>query len=88
MVDLESYPASAESSSVPCKLNNAKTNKTPWTIIMDCLRNSCTNENSQRKFLSKFARQIIQNLILESKGFKIQFFESLILAQDERWRRA
>ena len=22
---------------VPCKLNNAKTNKTPWTIIMDCL---------------------------------------------------
>ena len=27
VVDLESYPASAESSSVPCKLNNAKTNK-------------------------------------------------------------
>ena len=63
MVDLESYPAPAESTSVPCKLNNAKTNYlTPWTIKMDCLRNSCTNENSQRKFLSKFARQITWKL--------------------------
>ena len=28
------------------------------------------------------------NKILEPKGFKIPFIESLILAQDERWRRA
>ena len=35
---------------VPCKLNNPKTNKTPWTIIMDCLSDDksklTANENS------------------------------------------
>ena len=30
----------------------------------------------------------LELLILSSKEFNIQLFESLILAQDERWRRA
>ena len=29
-----------------------------------------------------------QEMILGPEGFKIPFIESLILAQDERWRRA
>ena len=50
---------------------------------------SCETNNSQRKFLSNIARsKLFKNLILGLKRFKIQFFESLILAQDERWRRA
>ena len=32
--------------------------------------------------------KLFKNLILGLKELKIQFFESLILAQDERWRRA
>ncbi len=28
------------------------------------------------------------NEILDAEAFKIRFIESLILAQDERWRRA
>ena len=45
-------------------------------------------KNSQRKFLSKFAKTNYSKKILEPQGFEIPFFESLILAQDERWRRA
>ena len=30
----------------------------------------------------------LSRMILGPKGFKIPFIESLILAQDERWRRA
>ena len=46
-------------------------------------------KNSQRKFLSNNARsRLFKKLILGLKRFKIPFFESLILAQDERWRRA
>ena len=43
---------------VPCKLNNTKTNyKHLGQFIMDCLRDRCKNRiNSQRKFLSIFAR--------------------------------
>ena len=56
---------------------------------MDCLRFREKRINSQRKFLSIFAKtNLFKSSILEPKGFKIQFFESLILAQDERWRRA
>ena len=32
--------------------------------------------------------KLFKKLILGSMEFKIPFFESLILAQDERWRRA
>ena len=32
--------------SVPCKLNNAKTNKHLGQFIMDCLRHSCTNKQT------------------------------------------
>ena len=53
---------------------------------MDCL--SVSEKNSQRKFLSKFASTNYSKKILKPSGFEIPFFESLILAQDERWRRA
>ena len=52
--------------SAPCKLNNVRrTIRTPWTIIMDCLRLFVyeLRKNSQRKFLSKFARQIDRKMI-------------------------
>ena len=58
------------------------------TLTINGLFKRFKTNNSQRKFLSIFARQIIRKTILGLKGFKIQFFESLILAQDERWRRA
>ena len=47
------------------------------------------SEKQPTKILELIARsKWFRNLILSLKGFKIQFFESLILAQDERWRRA
>ena len=55
---------------------------------MDCLSDVKSKLTANENSWVKFARQIIQTMILEPKGFKIQFFESLILAQDERWRRA
>ena len=83
---IQKLSAEAASVSVPCKLNNVKTILTPWTINGLFKRK---RKNSQRKFLSNYARsKLFKNLILGLKGFKIQFFESLILAQDERWRRA
>ena len=83
---IQKLPAKAESASVPCKLNNVKT-------IFNTLDNyglfKRKRKNRHRKFLSNYARsRLFKNLILSLKGFKIQFFESLILAQDERWRRA
>ena len=46
-------------------------------------------KNSQRKFLSNIARsKLFKKLILSFSELEITFFESLILAQDERWRRA
>ena len=58
------------------------------TLTINGLFKRFRTNNSQRKFLSIFARQIIQKTILSLKRLEIQFFESLILAQDERWRRA
>ena len=58
----------------------------PWTMNGLFKRK---RKNGQRKFLSNYARsKLFKNLILSSKEFRIQFFESLILAQDERGRRA
>ena len=90
MVNLKSSQrtnkTAAANASVPCKLNNVKTKITPWTINGLFKRK---RKNSQRKFLSNYARsKLFKNLILGLKELKIQFFESLILAQDERWRRA
>ena len=42
--------------------------------------------DDKNSFESWKANQEVQ--ILSPKGFKIQLIESLILAQDERWRRA
>ena len=71
---------------VPCKLNNVKTN---FNTLDNYGLFKRKRKNSQRKFLSNYARsKLFKNLILSLRGFKIQFFESLILAQDERWRRA
>ena len=57
-------------------------------ILNECLSLEKSNL-SQRKFLSIFAKtNLFKRSILSLKEFKIQFFESLILAQDERWRRA
>ena len=52
--------ARAPDGAVPCKLNNAK-----MTFITFGQNKVLIDKLSQRKFLSKFARQIIQNLILE-----------------------
>jgi len=46
--------------SVPCKLNNAKTNK---HLDNNGLFKRFKTNNSQRKFLSIFARQIIRKMI-------------------------
>ena len=76
----------AGSASVPCKLNNVKTN---FNTLDNYGLFKRKRKNSQRKFLSNYARsKLFKNLILGLKELKIQFFESLILAQDERWRRA
>ncbi len=46
-------------------------------------------KNSQRKFLSNIAKsELFKTLIFSSSELRYNFFESLILAQDERWRRA
>ena len=59
------------------------------TLTINGLFKRFKTNNSQRKFLSIFAKtNYSKSMILEPKCFKIQFFESLILAQDERWRRA
>ena len=73
--------------SVPCKLNNAKTNKTPWTIN-GLFKFSWKRINSQRNSWVYLLEQITWKMILRASALEIQFFESLILAQDERWRRA
>ena len=54
---------------------------------MDCLSVSekTANENS---WVIIARSKLFKNLILGLKELKVQFFESLILAQDERWRRA
>ena len=41
-----------------------------------------------QQFLLRSLEKRIDKKILDPQGFKIQFIESLILAQDERWRRA
>ena len=55
---------------VPCKLNNAKTNYNNtldnYNGLFKIIR--VRINNSQRKFLSKFARQIIQKLDLRHYG--------------------
>ena len=58
------------------------------TLTINGLFKRFRTNNSQRKFLSIFARRITWKTVLSLQRFKIQFFESLILAQDERWRRA
>ena len=81
-----SFEKTSLSASVPCKLNNVKTN---FNTLDNYGLFKRKRKNSQRKFLSNYARsKLFKNLILSLRGFKIQFFESLILAQDERWRRA
>ena len=62
VLDLASYPRERKANLVPCKLNNAKTNKHLEQMIMFKFR--LKSNLSQRKFLSKFARQIIQKLDL------------------------
>ena len=54
---------------------------------MDCLSVSekTANENS---WVIIARSKLFKKLILGSSEFKMPFFESLILAQDERWRRA
>ena len=48
----------AELMTVPCKLNNVKTNLNTLDKLMDLFKSSCirANKNSQRKFLSNFAK--------------------------------
>ena len=62
------YKSSLRRAAVPCKLNNAKTKWTPWTIngLFKISRNRI---NSQRKFLSnKCYEQIIQNFDLKRES--------------------
>ena len=63
--------------------------------IEQCKNSLCKNKHQKRVLLkSEMTIKILlrassdQEMILEPKGFKIPFIESLILAQDERWRRA
>ena len=69
---LKKLSAKSGKQPVPCKLNNAKTNK--HLDNYGLLKRFRTN-NSQRKFLSIFARQIIQKLDLErfSECFRYNF---------------
>ena len=81
--------------SAPCKLNNEKHEQTPWTIKFRKERkNSCSvnvrneilwiaNENSWVKL-----RANQDEIDFRASALRYHFIESLILAQDERWRRA
>ena len=46
------------------------------------------SNSGKRKFLGKIRAEQAQKLIVAAKADMIQILESLILAQDERWRRA
>ena len=75
--------------SVPCKLNNVKTNYNTLDKWFNLFKFRLKSNLSQRKFLSNIAKsKLFKNLIWGTKVLYIQIFESLILAQDERWRRA
>ena len=51
-----------------------------------CLKRKRKTANEILEYIAR--SKLFKNLILGLKELKIQFFESLILAQDERWRRA
>ena len=70
---------------VPCKLNNAKTNKTPLTNLWICLKRK---RKQPTKILELIARSDDSENDLKRESALDTIFESLILAQDERWRRA
>ena len=57
-VRISKLTARAASESVPCKLNNVKTNYNTLDILKCLSLKSCKRILSQRKFLSIFARQI------------------------------
>ena len=61
-------------------------NKTPLTNLWICLKRKRKTANEILEYIAR--SKLLEKMILSSKEFKIQFFESLILAQDERWRRA
>ena len=69
-VNIKQFAADARAAAkseltVPCKLNNARQTITPWTIY-GLFKKSCIrrNYNSQRKFLSIFAKtNLFKNLI-------------------------
>ena len=73
--------ASGEKRSAPCKLNNANKKR---TRIYRYARTDGSHKNS----FESLDKVINENGFSCSDAVKIQFIESLILAQDERWRRA
>ena len=54
VIESKSCERERNSVSVPCKLNNVKTNLNTLDKFMDLFKSSCirANKNSQRKFLS------------------------------------
>ena len=74
---------------VPCKLNNVTENtkhqKRIW--LLKALKKAC--ENNRQNISLKLRLSFNKIDLSELKGlFRYHFIESLILAQDERWRRA
>ena len=51
-----------------------------------CLKRKRKTANEILEYIAR--SKLLEKMILDSKEFRIRFFESLILAQDERWRRA